>query len=124
MLICDGHNSHISATFIYHCIQNRIVLLLLPPHSSHLMQLLDVGVFGPLKMALFVQLACLISIGVPRLQKIEWLENYVFARAKAITPANIEGGWRGAGIFPINCAKILCNMPRELTTQSLHQPQM
>jgi hypothetical protein len=124
MLICDGHDSHISAAFIYHCMQNRIVLLLLPPHSSHLMQPLDVGVFGPLKTAISAQLARLISTGVPRLQKMEWLENYVPARAKAITSTNIEGGWRGAGIFPINRAKILRNLPRELTTQSLHQPQM
>jgi|SRR5436853_894068 len=52
LLICDGHDSHISADFISHCIQNDIVLILLPPHASHLMQPLDVGVFAPLKRAM------------------------------------------------------------------------
>ena len=52
LLICDGHDSHISAEFIHHCITNDIVLMLLPPHSSHLMQLLDVGVFFPLKQVM------------------------------------------------------------------------
>ena len=35
LLICDGHDSHISGSFISHCIQNRIALLILPPHTSH-----------------------------------------------------------------------------------------
>ena len=49
LLICDDHDSHISADFIRHCIANDIVLLLLPPHSSHLLQSLDVDIFFSLK---------------------------------------------------------------------------
>jgi hypothetical protein len=37
LLICDGHDSHISAQFVRHCIDHNIELLLLLPHSSHLM---------------------------------------------------------------------------------------
>ena len=125
MLICDDHDSHISATFIYHCMQNDIILFLLPPHSSHLMQPLDVGIFGPLKTTISAQLARLISTGIPRLQKIEWLENYVPAHAKAIISANIEDDRRGAGIFPTNRARILRNLPRDPATPSpVHQPQI
>ena len=42
LLICDGHDSHISGSFISYCIQNRISLLILPPHTSH-MQFLDLS---------------------------------------------------------------------------------
>lgn len=49
LIIYDGHDSHISASMVNFCIQHRIDLLLLPPHSSHLIQPLDVAVFGPLK---------------------------------------------------------------------------
>ena len=52
LLICDGHDSHISADFIRHCIANDIVLLLLPPHSSHLLQPLNVSVFSSLKQVM------------------------------------------------------------------------
>ena len=52
LLICDGHNSHISSDVIHHCIANDIVLMLLPSHTSHLMQPLDVGIFEPLKQAM------------------------------------------------------------------------
>ena len=49
LLICDGHDSHISATFMCHCYDNNIAVFLLLPHASHLIQPLDVGVFSPLK---------------------------------------------------------------------------
>jgi len=41
MLICDGHDSHITGDFIGHCMDNDILLMILPPHSSHLTQPLD-----------------------------------------------------------------------------------
>src|SRR5436190_5446466 len=53
LLICDGHDSHISAKFVAHCIENNICLFLLLPYSSHLLQPLDVGVFSSLKTAGF-----------------------------------------------------------------------
>jgi hypothetical protein len=104
LLICDGHDSHISGNFIYHCRQYKITLLLLPPHSSHLLQPLDIGLFGPLKKAISFQMDKLL---VARFQKAEWAECYAAARNSAFTPQNIRGGWGGAGIFPIDRVKIL-----------------
>src|SRR5438270_7950606 len=76
LLICDGHDSHISTQFVHYCIDNKIVVFLLPPHSSHLLQPLDVGVFGLVKAAMSLRLARLYAMETSRLQKIEWLENY------------------------------------------------
>ena len=52
LLIADGYNSHISASFIAHYMQYNIDLLILPPHCSHILQPLDIGVFRPLKTTL------------------------------------------------------------------------
>jgi transposase len=49
MLIIDGHDSHISVEFINYCFDHDIWLLCLPPHTTHLLQPLDVGCFQPLK---------------------------------------------------------------------------
>ncbi len=49
MLIVDGYASHVSTEFIRFAQQHKIVCLCLPIHSTHLLQLLDVGVFGLLK---------------------------------------------------------------------------
>jgi hypothetical protein len=76
LLICDGHDSHISAQFVRYCIDHKIIVFLLPPHSSHLLQPLDIGVFGLVKAAMGLRLSRLYAIEISRLQKIEWLENY------------------------------------------------
>ena len=52
LIICDGHDSHISGAFMRYCYDNNIAVFLLLPHSSHLIQPLDVGVFSPLKAAM------------------------------------------------------------------------
>ena len=49
LLVLDGHESHQSASFQCYCKENKIVTLCMPAHSSHLLQPLDVGCFGPLK---------------------------------------------------------------------------
>ena len=95
LLICDGHDSHISAKFVAHCIENNICLFLLLPHSSHLLQPLDVGVFSLLKTAVSADLDRLIRAGVRRLEKAEWVESYIRAWPNAFTERNIRAGWRG-----------------------------
>jgi DDE superfamily endonuclease len=111
LLLCDGHDSHISAQFVQFCIDHSIVLFLLPPHSSHLLQALDVGVFGPVKNTMSSQLNRLYATEISRLQKAEWLEHYAKARSIAITSKNICAGWRGAGLFPTNINRILRVLP-------------
>src|SRR5437762_3042004 len=49
LLLFDGHDSHISGDWFPHCLDNKIIPALLVPHSSHLTQPLDIGVFSPLK---------------------------------------------------------------------------
>ncbi len=49
LLIMDGHDSHITGDWLAHCLDNKIIPAVLGPHSSHLTQPLDVGIFGPLK---------------------------------------------------------------------------
>ena len=48
LLIVDGHSSHVNMKFIDHCDSKRIILLVLPPHSTHRLQPLDVSLFSPL----------------------------------------------------------------------------
>ena len=48
LLIVDGHSSHVNMRFICYADANRIILVILPPHSTHRLQPLDVGLFSPL----------------------------------------------------------------------------
>ena len=91
--------------------------MLLPPHSSHLMQPLDVGVFFPLKQAMGGFLDEIYRTGISRIQKAEWFECLIKARAKAVNKKNIEGGWRGAGIYPMDQLKVLDKLPQSAVQQ-------
>ncbi|XP_051157997.1 uncharacterized protein LOC127279600 [Leptopilina boulardi] len=49
LLILDNHESHLTIEGLEFCKRNNIDILTLPPHTSHKLQPLDKGVFGPLK---------------------------------------------------------------------------
>jgi len=111
LLIFDGHGSHTTADIVLHCIQNQIHLALLPPHSSHLTQPLDIGVFGSLKSHMTPELDRFIRSGIPRMQKDEWLKAFISARSNAFTKKNILSGWSGTGLNPFNPQKVLGHVP-------------
>ncbi|SJX66463.1 related to transposase [Sporisorium reilianum f. sp. reilianum] len=48
LLIIDGHGSHMTDAFCDSAWSHRIILLMLLAHATHVMQLLDVSIFGPL----------------------------------------------------------------------------
>ncbi|ERF75560.1 hypothetical protein EPUS_08972 [Endocarpon pusillum Z07020] len=51
LLIVDGHSSHINWSFIKLADSLRILIFILPPHTTHRLQPLDVGLFSPLAQA-------------------------------------------------------------------------
>jgi hypothetical protein len=51
LLICDGHHSHETIELRAMALGHQIELYCLPPHTSHRLQPLDIGVFGPLQCA-------------------------------------------------------------------------
>jgi hypothetical protein len=126
LLICDGHDSHISGDFLAYCYENQISLLVMPPHSSHLLQPADIGVFGPLATYHGQETDRLTSGGVRRITKAEWVQIYFTARQKAFTSKNIASAWRGAGLYPLNRQKVLRHLPisaaRPTTPTSIPTP--
>jgi DDE superfamily endonuclease len=122
LLICDGHDSHITGELIGHYMDHNIVLFILPPHSSHLTQPFDVGVFRPLKKYMSNAIQPLIQTGVARIQKVEWLTAYVAAHRNAFTIQNIRGGFRGTGIYPFLPTKVLNRLESYPPSQDQTRP--
>lgn len=102
LLIYDGHLSHISIELVETAIQNNIIILKLPPHTSHLLQPLDVAVFRGVKSRWDSLLAdwCRTHYG-QHLSKSEFA-NLVGKVWSDVSPQNIINGFRKTGIFPIN----------------------
>lgn len=110
-LICDGHGSHVQPEVLRFCIDNKISLLLMAAHSSHLCQPLDVGIFSPLKTYMSAELDKIMRYGISNIKKFEWADAYRLARPKAMTEKNIKSAFRTAGLIPFNRRKVLTRMP-------------
>jgi hypothetical protein len=102
LLILDGHGSHLTIEFEDFCKAHHIITLCMPPHSSHLLQPLDVGCFGPLKKAYGKEYGELIRCHINHITKLEFLPAFRAAFDKAITMDNIRGCFRGSGLLPLN----------------------
>jgi hypothetical protein len=110
LLLLDGYGSHLTARFIAFCIDRSIDLVVLPPHTSHILQLLDVGVFSPLKRALSAEIEKLFRLDTRRILRVEWTEAYITARNRAFIPRSIESSFRASGIYPLSPITILSTL--------------
>ncbi|RMZ87477.1 hypothetical protein DV736_g5297, partial [Chaetothyriales sp. CBS 134916] len=109
LLLVDGHSSHVNLRFIDYCDRNRILLVVLPPHSTHRLQPLDVGIFSPLAHAYSQEIDQLIqsSCGFSRLTKRSFWRLFAAAWERSVTVSNIKSAFSGPGIVPLEPEKVL-----------------
>jgi hypothetical protein len=122
LLLLDGHGSHLTARFIAFCLNKNIDLVCLLPHTSHLLQPLDVGIFSPLKQALSAEIEKLFRLDTRRVPRIEWTEAYITARAKTFTSRNIESSFWASGIYPLSPITILSTLRMPTSTPPTTPP--
>lgn len=121
MLLVDGHASHITTAAIQYCIDQKIILLCLPPHTTHLLQPLDVGVFAPLATAYKSHVQRITRLGASyHVDKVDFLQVYQQARQEAITPINVKKAWAATGLSPFDPEVVLQHFP---STQQSQQSQ-
>jgi hypothetical protein len=116
LLILDGHESHNSLEFQELCKENNIYTLRMPPHSSHLLQPLDVGCFSPLKRAYSREIESLIRDHINHVTKLEFLPAVKAAYDRSFTPANIRSAFQGAGLVPHQPDVVLSKLDVQLRT--------
>jgi hypothetical protein len=119
LLIIDGHESHDSLEFQQYCKENKIITLCMPPHSSHLLQPLDVGCFSSMKKAYGGQAEILMCNRINHITKLEFLPCFKAAFDAAITKNNILGGFRGAGLVPHDPEAVISKLDVRLRTPPL-----
>jgi hypothetical protein len=110
LLIIDGHESHDSLNFRQYCKENNIITLCMPPHSSHLLQPLDVGCFAPLKRAYGCQAEALMRNNINHIDKTSFLPSFIAAYKATITKNNILGGFRGASLVLFNLEAVILKL--------------
>lgn len=116
MLMLDGHGSHQSVEFEAYCKDHNIVPICLPPHSSHITQPLDVGLFSPLKRAYGKEIDTFVRAHINHITKVEFFLAFRAAYTACMTAENVAGGFRGAGLVPYNPQTVLSRLDTRLRT--------
>ncbi|KAH5177126.1 hypothetical protein HBI67_211460 [Parastagonospora nodorum] len=109
LLILDGHGSHLSMDFIEYCDQNRILLMVYPPHSTHTLQPLDVVMFKPLSSAYSAQVASFMerSQGLTSMSKRDFYPMFIAACEASFKKDTILKAFEATGLSPLNPEAIL-----------------
>jgi hypothetical protein len=110
LLILDGHSSHATPEFDQYCTENKIITLCMPPHTSHLLQPLDVSCYSPLKRAYGREVEELARHGVYHIDKTDFLTAYARIRPTIFTQQNIQAGFQATGLIPPCPDRILSSL--------------
>lgn len=90
MLVTDGHSSHLSAGFDRFYKENNIISVSMSSHSSHLLQPLDMGCFGPLKRAYSQHIEQLVKSHINHVTKVDFLIAFKAAFFASMGEAHIK----------------------------------
>jgi hypothetical protein len=123
LLIFDGHGSHMTTRFREFCLQNHILTLCMPAHSSHILQPLDVSCFGPLKRSYGQKIEGKMRLGHNHITKVEFLPAFQAAYNQVMTISTITAGFRATGLVPFNPERVLSTLTPILGTPSPRSSQ-
>ncbi|KAF2683601.1 DDE-domain-containing protein [Lentithecium fluviatile CBS 122367] len=114
LLILDGHGSHITMDFIDYCDKHRILLAILPPHSTHTLQPLDVAMFKPLSTAYSAELSKHLQMGqgLASITKGDFFPLFWNAWKASFKESTILSSFRATGISPPDPDPILDRFTR------------
>jgi hypothetical protein len=112
--VLDKHKSHHSVEFKEYCKENNIITLCMPPHSSHLLQPLDIRYFNVLKRAYNKEIEKMIRNRITHITKPDFFIAFHTAFYFAFTSENVRGGFRGAGLIPLDPQKVISQLDIKL----------
>ena len=103
LVILDNHESHCSLAAVDLAKRHGIVLLTIPPHTSHKLQPLDRTCYGPFKVAYSRSLDGWMRSNAGKTVTIYDIPELVNeAQLSAIVPRNVISCFRNTGIYPYN----------------------
>ena len=102
LLVLDGHGSHESSEIICLAEIHNIIILCLPPHTTHKLQPLDVGVFGPFQRAWLDRCDSIVELTGSEMPKEDFIREYMQVREESFRPSTIMSAFKKSGAWPID----------------------
>jgi hypothetical protein len=121
LLILDGHGSDVTMEFIDYCDRHRIflIIIILSPHSTHMLQPLDVVLFKPLSQAYSNELTNHLhkAQGLIPIKKGDFFPLFWSAWISSFTESLILKAFEATEIWPIDANVILCRFVSTLEAE-------
>ncbi|KAI4455635.1 hypothetical protein MML48_9g00001208 [Holotrichia oblita] len=103
LLVMDNHCSHSTLKIFEFCKESSIVIVTLPPHTSHRLQPLEICFYGPLKTAYNQECGNFMKTrNYQKIQQTDIAEIFKKAYNRTATIEKAVKGFETAGIFPLN----------------------
>jgi hypothetical protein len=120
LILFDGHKSHVRLTLTEWARQRNVTLFLLPPHTSHITQPLDVAIFGPLKNMYYRECATYMQQNPgATITKYEIAKLSSKPYLKAMSADNLVSSFRKTGILPLQ-TDIFESMPESTAPATIY----
>jgi hypothetical protein len=116
LLILDGYGSYLTPRFDKICEENKIIPICMPPHSSYLLQPLDIGCFAVLKRVYGRLVEMKMRNGINHIDKFNFLEAYPSARIEAFKSEIIKNSFCSAGLIPFTPERVISKLDIRLRT--------
>ncbi len=111
VLVVDGYSSHKNTQLFVWCKEHEIILLLLYPNSTHILQVLDIGIFGPLKMKYFDLYQEWSELHpTESFTELEFIKVLKATNDVVLKPETIINSWRATGLQPFEFANVNLNI--------------
>ena len=102
LLILDGHKSHVSVGLVEWANTQGIILYILPAHTSHLLQPMDVGCYGPLQRIYNSLCHKFMRETSGTITRYNICELACTAYTRALSAENLQAAFSRTGIFPLD----------------------
>ena len=123
LLLLDSHKSHVSIGLVEWAHSHNIILFILPAHTSHVLQPMDVGCYGPFQRMYNAECHKFTrqsSCTVTHYDVCE-LSSKVYYRA--LSAENLQSAFQKTGIFPFNPSVISRDVLKPAEVFSLESDQ-
>ncbi|RPA88813.1 DDE-domain-containing protein [Choiromyces venosus 120613-1] len=115
LLLLDGYGSHCTREFIAFCDEKNIIPFCLPPHTTHLLQLLDVVIFQSLKHYHAEAMDKATRTGCSDFNKVEFLSALTSIRTQVFKQTTIISAFWKTGLLPYNPHIVLSRLPEHMS---------
>jgi hypothetical protein len=116
ILILNSHKSHLTTEFNQTYTKNNIIPVYIPPHSSHLLQPLDVSCFTVLKQQYRQLVKQRIRLRFNHIDKINFLITFPKAHIMAYKAKTIQNSFRATRLVPFNPDQVYQQLTIQLKT--------